>query len=44
MVSKEQAEARIAYFEQGDFLLIQNEINNIEYIIKMQRNTDLTSS
>lgn len=34
MVSEEQVDEAISGFEPGDFLLIQNEINNIDYIIK----------
>lgn len=34
MITEEQVDKVVSFFERGDFLLIQNEINNIDYIIK----------
>ncbi len=33
MISKSQIDSTLAQFEKGDILLLQNEINNIEYIV-----------
>lgn len=41
MITKEQIDTVISQFDNGDFLLIQNEINNIEYIIEKARKRGL---
>lgn len=33
MITKEQVDSVLSHFEKGDIILLQNEINNIEYII-----------